>query len=559
MSIRLQAKLMGKLSSHIEESYLRQQDVITLENVHAEMVFRTTQGFMEHESQKHEYLPCFHLVGTIIEVKGDFPFGVSSLYFNSVDAQQMTKDIIYYPSPDELVHLIQTGKYYSKHFTIPPILKTNDYSFPCLVNLMIVPPPNQALYEQNLLMKFDDLEDEDKVNLPIFYIGVVGTGVSRRNDRLLDYYGIELEEGYEQFVLTAESSGYTEPQLLTYMEAPVIEQVAQAQVSDEHYITPEEEAEMLHTAAEKQRMAEEEAAAQVALDAKVDFHEATPEDALLARSDRAISRRMEAMFTGGRMSLEAKKKMATVEAQMQAQQQAQVQDQKNADQGKDKDKLTEPDTNQQWKEVKMDLNTEKNTYVSDKRDDEKKSEATKKDAEVFDTMKQQGADVADAREQAKVDEAHAKDLALDQAVQQQQMVAAKEEKPQDVQAGKAEGQKLTEPDTNQQWKEVEMDLNVEQNAYVSDKREEEKASQEDRKDAELFETMKQQGADVANAREQAKVDEAHAKDIALDHAVQQQQEAVKEAESHKGREVPESFKGITEQQATPTDDSEYLP
>ena len=66
MSIRLQAKLMGKLSSHIEESYLRQQDIITLENVHAEMVFRTTQGFMEHESQKHEYLPCFHLVGSIV-------------------------------------------------------------------------------------------------------------------------------------------------------------------------------------------------------------------------------------------------------------------------------------------------------------------------------------------------------------------------------------------------------------------------------------------------------------------------------------------------------------
>lgn len=420
MSIRLQAKLMGKLSSHIEESYLRQQDMIVLENVHAEMVFRTTQGFMEHESQKHEYLPCFHLVGTITEIRGDFPFGVSALYFSNVDSQQMTKDVIYYPTPEELVHLIQTGKYYSKHFDIPPVLKTNEYSFPCLVNLTIVPPPDQQTYEQNLLMKFDDLEDEDKVNLPIFYIGIVGTGVTRRNDRLLDYYDIDLDENYEQFILTAESSGYTEPQLLTYMEAPVIEQVVQAQVSDEHYITPEEEAEMIHTASEKQRMAEEEAAAQVAMDAKVDFHEATPEDALLARSDRAVSRRMEAMFTGGRLSLEAKKKPVEpqVEADVQAEEPAQSPS--GQDDGKsDKNKLTEPDTNQQWKEVKMDLNTEQNTYVTEHREEEKAHADVPSDADLFETMKQQGADVADAHEQAKVDEAHEKDLALDQAVQQQ--------------------------------------------------------------------------------------------------------------------------------------------
>ena len=547
MSIRLQAKLMGKLSSHIEESYLRQQDIITLENVHAEMVFRTTQGFMEHESQKHEYLPCFHLVGSIVEVRGDFPFGVSSLYFNSVDSQQMVKDIIYYPSPDELVHLIQTGKYYSKHFTIPPILKTNEYSFPCLVNLTIVPPPNQALYEQNLLTPFDDLEDEDKVNLPIFYIGILGTGVSRRNDRLLDYYGVDLEEGYEQFVLTAESSGYTDPQLLTYMEAPVIEETAQAQVSDEHYITPEEEAEMLHTAAEKQRMEEEQAAAQVALDAKVDFHEATPEDALLARSDRAISRRMEAMFTGGRMSLEAKKKPVTPE--MQGQQEAQAG-------AAAEQKLTQPDTNQQWKEVKMDLNPDKNTYVSDKREEVKKEAEAPQDTQIYETMKQQGADVADAREQAKVDEAHVKDLALDQAVQQQQAAAEKEEQAR--KANKADGQKLTEPDTNQQWKEVEMDLDTEKNAYVSDERKDAKEQSAVPDDSELFETMKQQGADVENAQEQAKVDEAHAKDIALDHAVQQQAEAVRK-EQTSGRDVPDSFKEIGNTQATPADESEYLP
>jgi hypothetical protein len=415
--------------------------------------------------------------------------------------------------------------------------------------LTIVPPPNQALYEQNLSTPFDDLEDEDKINLPIFYIGVLGTGVSRRNDRLLDYYGIDLEDGYEQFVLTAESSGYTDPQLLTYMEAPVIEQVAQAQLSDEHYISPEEEAEMLHTAAEKQRMEEEQAAAQVALDAKIDFHEATPEDALLARSDRAISRRMEAMFKGGRMSLDAKKKPVTPE--MQSQQTVQAEQ-------KAGQKLTEPDTNQQWKEVKMDLNPDKNTYVADKREETKKEVEAPQDAQIYETMKQQGADVADAREQAKIDEAHAKDLALDQAVQQQMAAAAQEEKPQNTPSGSDENKKLTEPDTNQQWKEVKMDLNTEQNSYVSDKRDEKKEQNAEPKDTELFETMKQQGADVSDAREQAKVDEAHAKDIALDHAVQQQAEAVQK-EQTSGRAVPDSFKEISDATAAPTDESEYLP
>ena len=43
MSMRLQAKMMEKLSSHIEESYLRQQDVVVLENVPAEMTAREEQ------------------------------------------------------------------------------------------------------------------------------------------------------------------------------------------------------------------------------------------------------------------------------------------------------------------------------------------------------------------------------------------------------------------------------------------------------------------------------------------------------------------------------------
>ena len=170
-------------------------------------------------------------------------------------------------------------------------------------------------------------------------------------------------------------------------------------------------------------------------------------------------------------------------------------------------------------------------------------------------MKREGADVADAREQVKIDEAHMKDMALDQAVQQQQQaVAQTTEKP----AQQDDKTKLTEPDTNQQWKEVEMDLNAEQNTYVSEKREEDKEKADVPKDTDLFETMKREGADVADAREQAKVDEAHAKDMALDQAVQQQNAAVQE-ERTQGRQVPEAFENISNTQASPTDESEYLP
>ena len=451
MSMRLQARLLEKLSSHVEESYMRQQDIVVLKNVPAEMVFTASQGFMEHESQKHDYLPCYHMVGKITEIRGDFPFNVSALYFSDVDDQRMLKDIIYYPSPEELAHIIQTGKFYSKHFTVPPILSNNTYRLPCLIDLTIVPPPNQALYEQNSFSNFMELEDEDKVNLPIFYVGVIGTGVSRRNDRLLDYYGIDLEPGYEHFVLTAESSGYTDPPLLQYMDEPVVEEEQQHNVTDEYYITAEEEAQMLHSAAEREQMAEREMTAQVSMDAQADFHEATPEDAVIAQADRAVARRLGEKFNNNRMSLDTlrnkdKQKEQTTESVVEedpviasslkgadvadAQQQTKVdeahakdaaldaarQQQEAEITSSDSQKKTPVDPQQQA-DVKMDLNPEANEYVTSNRED---NESHDMPSDRTDVEHMSGADVSDARAQAKIDEAHARDIARDAAVQQQE-------------------------------------------------------------------------------------------------------------------------------------------
>ena len=531
MSMRLQAKLLDKLSSHIEESYLRNEDTIVLHNVPAEMVFVASQGFFDHESQKHSYLPLYHMVGKITEIRGDFPFNVSSVYFSAADDQRMTKDIFYYPTPKELAHIIETGKFYTKYFEVPPILSENTYNLPCMIDLTIVPPPNQAAYEANLANNFVDLEDEDKVNLPIVYVGILGTGVDRKRDKLLDYYGIDIEPDYPSFLLTAESSGYTDPPLLAYMQAPVMETEEQRENTAQYYITPEEEAQMLHSQQEQKARDEKAAMAQVSIDAQADFHQASPEDAVIAQADRAVSRRMEAMFGNTRvMSLEAKREFDKQQAAMEAETESEVEAE-----AEDK-KLTEPDTAQQKAEVKMDLGTDdRNAYVEQARE-EKKEEIPVVEEDHHEAAKLEGADVEDVAEQTKVDEAHVKDIALDAAREKQQAAVASSETTQTTESAS----RLGEPDMPEQKADVKMDLNPEFNQQNQPTKFREPKESEQTKTvmkADNFELEHKEGADVADARAQAKVDEARLRDAARDTAVGKQQEH---------REAPESMQDIAD-------------
>lgn len=554
MSMRLKAKMLDTLSSHVEESYMRQQDVMVLHNVQAEMVFQTEQGFMEHESQKHEYLPCFHLIGSIQEIRADFPYNVSGLYFGESDAQKLIKELVYYPTPDELAHLIKTGQYYTKNFTLPPILTANTYTLPCVVDLMIVPPPNPALYEQNAMTPFDNLEDEDKTNLPIFYIGVRGTGVNKKTDRTLAYYDIDLEPDYQTFIITAESSGYVDPPLLGYVGQPSTEVQQEQEEVAVQYITPEEESQLLQTTNERQQQEQQRALDAVAVSVQEDFKQPTEEDAIVAQAARAINRRMEATFGSDRLSLSAKremdKKRQQMEQGMMADESSEVHAEPEQPSEQQNDKLTQPDVPQQKFDVKMDLNPESNTYV----DTERKENAEKKSDEIIvdndhrEVAKFEGADVSDARAQAKVDEAHAKAVALDAALQDRQEDSAKDTAVQEVQAAVAEGRTdamkaVKQPLDPQQMAEVKMDLNPEANAYVNEKRDDEKHQVPDvpvdRTDAEHM-----AGADVADARAQAKVDEAHARDLARDVAVDMQQQS---ADSNKKRrDVSSSMRDVTE-------------
>lgn len=551
MSMRLQAKLKEKLSSHIEEAYVRQQQVVILENVDAEMTFKTTQAFMEHESQQHEYLPCFHMMGQIVEIRGNFPFNVSALYFSDADAQRLQKDVVYYPSPDELAHLIQTGKFYSKYFTVPEVLANNTYVLPCKVNLMVVPPPNEAAYNSAVLQNFVDLEEEQKVNLPLFYIGIVGTGISRKNDKLLDYYGIDLEPGYDQFVLTAQASGYTDPPLLKYMPEPQMQDEQQQETVNDYFITPEEEAQMLQTAQEKQQVAEAEAVRQVVADAQTEYKEATEEDAIIAQADRAISRRMEEEFGSRRLSLDSKRqadKQRSTETEIEAEQEAQS------------EFLGEEEQTQEEQEVVP-------------------------EAPVVDAS---GADVPSATAQVKVNEAEARAVAQGIAVDlQQQAVAGAAEadahrkaselssEPQtpenaqrpvikSLQEKMREARERSEKLKGQQDADIfdplaedalvpefsdeaaefvgEQETSAVQEAIGAVPQEERESVSEEEVPTDKFAQEMMMGADVTDVAEQVKVDEAHTRDIARDTA----ESILRDLDKSKDREVPDSMRDIAE-------------
>lgn len=289
MSMKLQAFLMENIQSKMEQAYMQNAEVLTLKNVPCEMEFEAISGWMEHESEKHQYLPVFHLTGLIKEVHGNFPYNVSSLTFAETDMnQKLQKDILYYMKPDELAHLIQTGKFYTKHFQIPEILSANTYSFPVLVDMTVIPPPKPLAYEQAMYdagLSESAIEGIDKTNLPIFYIGFAGTGINRKKDALLDYYGIDFDEDFPLYVLTAESSGYTDPPLMQYITEPVLEAEDEMQAQEDLYVTPEEEAELLNRKEPEQQ-------AEVAQFNPQDDYVMTAEDILLAQADRNIESRM---------------------------------------------------------------------------------------------------------------------------------------------------------------------------------------------------------------------------------------------------------------------------
>lgn len=274
MSIKVKALLLDNVLSRTEQDSL-ERSAQSFQNYPCEMKFEAYHAWMDHENSAHEYLPVFHLLGHVTEIRFEqpLPYGITSVYFDEKDRTKLLKDILYYPNPDELAHLIKTGKYFTKHFAIPQVLYGNTYDFPAVADVMVLPPVAS--------------EEMDQLAVPLVYLGLNGTGVSRKNDKLLDYYGIDFDPQFPMYALSAESSGYVNPSLMMYMEEPVIQREDAHEIDkSEYYITPEEEAQLMNAR-------EMEAQPEPEVDVSKDFRQPDMEDVLLASADRAITRRVE--------------------------------------------------------------------------------------------------------------------------------------------------------------------------------------------------------------------------------------------------------------------------
>lgn len=285
MSVKLRGLLMDHYQSKLEQSYMREHPPVTLKNVDCEMVFQSESASIEHEDEAHHYLPVFHLRGRIKELKGNFPYSVSSISFGDDTSSDMTRDCYYYPTPAELAHMITVGKFYSNQFQIPEILNKNEYVLPVKVDLTVVPPTDEARYQAMISDEVSDdtVQDVDKSNLPLLYVKMLGTGVNEKTDKLLDYYGIHPVESFETYDLTAESSEYTDPPLMMYMEEPLVREDEEEDTDEDDFMMLKDD-DFLKTEPEK---------------AKEDDAEAQPverfanmEDVIVARMDRNIERRV---------------------------------------------------------------------------------------------------------------------------------------------------------------------------------------------------------------------------------------------------------------------------
>ena len=538
MSMKLRAYMIDDYRAKIEQAYMRSEDVIVLQNVPCEMEFQADAGWMEHEGEKNQYLPVFHLNGRIKGIHGNFPYNVSSLTFSEADSvTKLRKDMLYYMTPHELAHLIETGKFFTKKFVLPDILTQNTYSFPVLVNLTIVPPPNPAEYErasyasgvQDNGLGSGSVDGIDRNNLPIFYIGFAGTGVNRKKDKLLDYYGIDFDEDYQVYALTAESSGYTEPTLIEYITEPVEEVEEQAEAYETRVLSAEEEAEML-----RQQQAEHE---QESVYNPQDDYQMNDEDILLAQADKNIEKRIEKVLQRENSRLLQRTKPVQQQATVVKEQQA----------GKDAlDKLStlERLAKQSQKGAVADFaQASKNTQSAMKPVEQVvvKEEPLTPAQERADAEKHIMEGPVEAKDVTEV----AKQAVVSEAVQAEQ-----------------ESVKQESPDVPQQMKEVEMDLNPEVNEYTHPELTDDKADVDAGLDADEDDVEKLSdvnGADVSDARLQTKIDEAHTKESARQVAVDIQQDMhddKNKAES-KHREVSSRLEDVAEAASAMGTESDY--
>ena len=488
MSMRLKGMLMNHLHAQLEQHLFA--DAVVLQDVPCEMTFQTAQGYMEFENEQHSYLPVFHLIGSVKEIRGDFPYNISSLYFSDEDVQYLTKDILYYPNPQELAHMITVGQFYTKRFRIPEILDAQQYSFPAKVNLTIIPPPNPAAYEiATYGGNFVAETDSEKLNLPIVYVQLAGTGVTRKTDKLLDYYGIDFEDGFEVYPLTAESSGYVDPPLMLYMESPELmtESEMPRENMSEMYITKEEEMQMIRDQREREK------SENVVTPQFADEYQATPEDRIIAQAARNIEQRV-----ANRVKENESEKESHLEQEV--------------EQTLEHDAML--DFLEQTKDSQFIMMDDKSisapVFSKDVAHDYSEEFITAESEESLSESVVESEEMIDFAAEEVLTDTESNDVLEDEVVSE-----------------------VLQPDELEQHVDVKMNLGKEANAYVdSGKKEDVKESNDglvdgdsDRVDMENL-----QGADVQDVSLQTKLDEARARELAVSAAVSVQDDIVEQDE-----------------------------
>lgn len=534
MGMKLKAVIMDDYKARMEQGYMRGQDVITLKEVPCEMKFIADAGWMEHENESHQYLPVFHLSGHVTEIRGNFPYNVSTLSFGDTAGNpDFQKDLLYYLTPDELTRLIQVGKFYTKKFQLPEILTNNEYSLPVLVDMMIVPPPRPIEYEQAAFengLTDTSVNGIDKTNLPIFYIGFAGTGINRKKDKLLDYYGIDFDEDFPTYALTAESSGYTEPTLMDYLVEPVEEEEIAPEKLEEVYLTPEQEAALRK---------EKDVQKQETVPVRDDDYQMTDEDILLAEADKNIERRIELV------------RQSEKQEKLQRDQQKQRSVQKEA--------VPEKDVQKQDVQKQAEVQAEKQSSQAVKETSAKESSLAKLEQMMKSGVLAKSAANAKNIMKPEVSAESSKQLgrmAEPVAEEQKPSVEEKKVEPKDVTeevlASEEARKKDEKPGTPQTFKAVDAPQEPVSDAAArfdnqGAKPEEEKGEEAglDAEEEDHSKLADAQGADVSDTDLQRKIDEAKAREAARQTSVNIAQDRTEER-AEKNREVSAAFESITE-------------
>lgn len=529
MGMKLKAVIMDDYKARMEQGYMRGQDVITLQKVPCEMKFIADAGWMEHENESHQYLPVFHLSGHVTEIRGNFPYNVSTLSFGDTAGNpEFQKDLLYYLTPDELTRLIQVGKFYTKKFQLPEILTNNEYSLPVLVDMMIVPPPRPIEYEQAAFesgLTDTSVNGIDKTNLPIFYIGFAGTGINRKKDKLLDYYGIDFDEDFPTYALTAESSGYTEPTLMDYLVEPVEEEEIAPEKLEEVYLTPEQEAALRK---------EKDVQKQETVPVLNDDYQMTDEDILLAEADKNIERRIELV------------RQSEKQEKLQRDQQRQRSVQKEAVPEKDVQKQAEVQTEKQSSQTVKETSAKESSLA--KLEQMMKSGVLAKSAANAKNIMKPEASAESSKQLGR--------MAEPVAEEQKPSVEEKKVEPKDVTeevlASEEAKKKDEKPGTPQTFKAV--NVPQEQVSDAAARFDNQGAKPEDEKGEEAGLDVEEedhskladaQGADVSDTELQRKIDEAKAREAARQTSVSIAQDRTEER-VEKNREVSAAFESITE-------------